>query len=116
MRIATAVRLVLGSACLAAPEAVLAAVGGPDRGDPTIQQLARVFGGRLVLQAVADLTLGRRTRRPGVVVEMLHAGSMVPVAARRPEHRRTALTSAGLAAGIGLIDLHGDKPEGGAAR
>jgi hypothetical protein len=91
-------------------------VGGPDRRDQTTRQLARIFGARLVLQAVADLAFGRRTRRPGVVVELLHAGTMLPVAARRPLHRRTALTSAALAAGVASIDLCGDTPGSRTAR
>jgi hypothetical protein len=105
VRSATAARLVLGGACLAAPGGVLAVVGGPDRDDPTTRLAARVLGGRLVLQAAADLALGPRTSRVGALVELTHAASMLPVAVRWPEHRRTALVSAAAAATIAVLDL-----------
>jgi hypothetical protein len=116
VRIATLVRFALGGACLTAPAAVLAMVGGPDRGDADTRRVARVLGGRMVLQAVADVTLGRRTVRPGALVDVLHAVSMVPLAVSRPRHRRTAVASACLATGVGLLDLYGDTPGGTTAR
>jgi hypothetical protein len=104
MRAATLGRLVVGAGCLAAPGAVLGLVGGPDRDDPTTQLVARVLGVRMLLQAGADLVLGRRTRGVAVLVELTHAGSMLPVAARWPEHRRTALVSAATATTLALLD------------
>jgi len=116
MRIATLVRFVLGSACLTAPAAVLAMVDGGDCEDSATRRVARVFGGRMVLQAVADVSLGRRTVRPGALVDVLHAVSMVPPAVCLPRHRRTALASACLATGVGLLDLYGDRSEGDEVR
>jgi hypothetical protein len=104
MRAATFVRLGVGGACLVSPDLVLDVVGGPDRDDPTTQLVARVLGGRLVLQGIADLTWGRRTRGVGVVVDLAHAASMLPAAARWPTHRRTALVSAAMATTTALLD------------
>lgn len=104
MRTATLARLGLGGACLIAPGRVLDAVGGPDRHDPTTQLVARVLGGRLMLQGCADLMFGQRTRRLDVVVDLTHAASMLPMAARWPAHRRTALSSAVAAATIAVLD------------
>jgi hypothetical protein len=105
MRPATAVRFVTGALCLAAPRAVLAAIGGPDRDDPVTEVVARVLGGRLVLQAAADLVLGARARGVGAAVDLTHAASMVPVAIRWREHRRTALVSASVATATAALDL-----------
>jgi hypothetical protein len=105
MRIATVVRLVLGGACLVVPGGVLALVGGPDRDDQTTRLVARLLGGRLVVQAGADLAFGQRTRGLDVVVDLAHAASMLPAAARWPAHRRTALVSAAAAAGTAVLDL-----------
>jgi hypothetical protein len=105
MRAATLARLAFGGACLVAPARVLDVVGGPDRHDPTVRLVARVLGGRLVLQGCGDLVLGRRTRVLGVVVDLTHAASMLPVAARWSEHRRTATVSAALASVVALLDL-----------
>ena len=110
MRPATAARLVLGGACIAVPVPLLDLIGGPDRDDPTTQLVARVLGGRLVLQAGADVVLGRRTRGPGVVVELTHAASMLPAAVLWPTHRRTALVSAATATAIALLDLRSHRP------
>jgi hypothetical protein len=105
MRIATVARLGLGGASLLAPDRVLGLVGGPDRDDETTLLVARVLGGRMVLQACSDLAFGRRTRALDVVVDLTHAASMLPAAVRWPAHRRTALVSAATATGIALLDL-----------
>ncbi len=105
MRAAPGARLGLGVGCLTSPRGVLAAVGSPDRDDPATQVVTRLLGVRLVLQATADLVVGRRTRALDVVVELTHAASMLPVAAHWPSHRRTALVSAIVAGGIAALDL-----------
>jgi hypothetical protein len=105
MRAATIARLGIGSACLLAPGRVLAIAGGPDRHEPLTQRVARVLGARWVLQGGAELVLGAGTRGVGVLVDLTHAASMLPVAARWPAHRRTALVSAALAAAIVVLDL-----------
>lgn len=109
MRSASVVRLILGTTCLAAPRGVLTAIGGPDRTDHDTQLVTRMLGGRLVLQGVAGLALGRRTRVLDVLVDLTHAASMLPAAALWREHRRSALASAALATGIALVDLS-DRP------
>jgi hypothetical protein len=105
MRAATNARRGLGGACLVTPRRVLVVVGGPDRHDPITQRVTQVLGGRLVLQGCADLVLGRRTRRGNALVDLTHATSMLPVAARWPTHRRTALVSAATASAIAVLDL-----------
>jgi hypothetical protein len=105
VRPATLVRLLLGSACLVAPQGVLALAGGPDRDDTLALKLARVVGARLVLQGAGDVLLGSRVRRLDIVVELAHAGSMLPVAMRWPRHRRTALVSAVVAATVAGLDF-----------
>jgi hypothetical protein len=105
MRAATVARLLLGTACVAAPGPVLDVIGGADRDDQRTRTVTRVLGGRLVLQAAADLGFGARTRRLDVAVDLSHAASMMPVAAIWPSHRRTALASAALATSIAVLDL-----------
>ena len=105
MRAATAGRLLLGTACLADPSRLLGVVGGLDRDDARTRVIVRVLGGRLLVQGLADLAVGARTRVPDVVVDLTHAASMVEVARRWPDHRRSALVSAALASAIALLDL-----------
>jgi hypothetical protein len=83
---------------------MLALAGGPDRDDPTTQVVARVLGGRLVVQAAADLALGRRTRGVDIVIDLTHAASMIAVALRWPEHRRSAVASAAVATSVAVLD------------
>jgi hypothetical protein len=103
-------RLVLGAACLAAPGALLGAVGAPDSRDGRVHGIARVLGARLLLQAALDATSGaggRAVRDLDPAVELTHAASMVPVAALWPRHRRSASVSAALATAIAALDLAG---------
>jgi hypothetical protein len=105
LRRATLFRLTLGGACLAVPGAVLAVIGAPDRDDGPTQRVTQVLGVRLLGQACLDLALGARTRGLDISVDVLHAGSMVPVALLWPGHRRSAAVSASAAAGTALLDL-----------
>ena len=107
MRAATAARLGLGGACLAAPGELLGLLRSPDRDDRATQWVTRVLGARWVVQAAADLAWGRRTRRADVVVELTHAASMLPAAAVWPARRRTALLSAAVASCLAALDLRG---------
>jgi hypothetical protein len=104
MRVATAVRLLVGTACLARPTRVLELVGGLDRDDTHTRAIVRVLGGRLLVQSVADLAIGPRTRVPDVWIDGSHAASMVAAAFHWPEHRRSALTSAAVASAIAVLD------------
>jgi hypothetical protein len=105
MRIATAVRLVLGTAVLSDPHRVLALVGSPDRDERPVRWVARVLGARWLVQALLDLRPGSRMRALDVTVELTHGASMLPVAVVWPAHRRSALVSASLAAGMAALDL-----------
>ncbi len=105
MRAATTGRLLLGTACLAQPQRVLDVIGGPDCRDDVVRMIARALGARLVLQGLGDLVLGRRVRAADIAIEVTHAASMLPVAARWPEHRHSALVSAAAATCLSLLDL-----------
>jgi hypothetical protein len=105
VRTASVARLALGATSLAVPRQVLTVIGATDRNDRTTQLVTRVLGARYVLQVVADLAVGRRTRVFDALVDLAHAGSMLPTAALWREHRRSALTSAALATGIAFLDL-----------
>lgn len=116
MSAATVGRLGLGSALLAAPGPALALAGGPDRHDDRVRMVSRVLGGRLVLQAAADVVLRGRLRRLGMAVELGHAASMLPVAALSARHRRTASVSALLATGLLLLDVYAGRRPGARRR
>lgn len=88
----------------------------PTRGAVTA---SRILAVRMLAQAAAGATVVARQRsrrqrssRPrsqlaaaNVVIEVLHATSMVAVAAVSRSHRRTALTSAALAAAFAAAEL-----------
>lgn len=106
MRAAPLARLLVGAACLGAPYQVLGLIGGPDRDDPLVAGVARVLGARLVVQGGVELAVARRgSGRLGAGIDLAHAVSMLPAAARWPAHRRTALVSAAVAAATAAIDL-----------
>jgi hypothetical protein len=105
VRPATVARLVLGAALAGAPRRVLDLVGGPDAHEELTADVARVLGARMLVQAAADHLFGARVRRLGIAVDLAHAASMVPVAVRWPEHRRTAVVSATAAAGTAALAM-----------
>ncbi|HEX3929364.1 MAG TPA: hypothetical protein VHW64_01580 [Nocardioides sp.] len=109
MRAATASRLAVGSACLVVPRQALALLGAADRDDPVVAAVARVLGVRLLVQAGVESLLGGqaagRARWLGAAVDLAHAASMLPVAHRWPEHRRSALVSAAAATATAALDL-----------
>ncbi|HEY3529306.1 MAG TPA: hypothetical protein VGK78_09155 [Nocardioides sp.] len=109
MRPATVARVLLGGACIAVPTQLLAVIGGLDRDDGHTRAIVRVLGARLVAQSVADLALGPRTRGFDAAVDLIHAASMVPVAAHWPAHRRTAVASAAIATGTAVLDAVGGR-------
>ena len=97
-------RLGLGAAALVRPGALLRVCGAADgAGD---RRVVRVLGARYVAQAAVGVGLPRRwVRTADVVVDLVHAASMVGLAALDPPHRRPALVSAAAAAGFALADL-----------
>ncbi len=104
MRPVSGARLIVGAVCVAAPGAVLTAVGAPDRQEARVRLLCRVLGARLLAQGAADLALGARTRTLDVAVDATHAATMVAAAARWPGHRRSALASGAFATATAALD------------
>lgn len=93
------IRAVWGAGLLLAPDRMLGLVG--DR-SPEVERLTRLLGARHVAEA-ATLVATRGTRPPPrwpVAMDAVHALSMLALAAIAPRHRRAALTSAGIAAGL----------------
>jgi hypothetical protein len=82
---------------LAQPPGVLRGLAG-DRGVPPAG-IVRVLGARLLVQAAPEALCASRTiLRLGVVVDVVHAASMLAAARVWPRYRRVALVSAGSAA------------------
>lgn len=92
-RFPAAARLAWGITLLSAPGAVLRRAGGAQVDTPAAKRVARVLGGRHVLQAATELAIGR-TSWLGVAVDASHALSMLALAAASPRWRRPALVSA----------------------
>ena len=85
-----------GGLMLARPDAVAAAVAGPDTPPPEV--VVRVLGARRVVQHLAvALVASRGLALLGAGVDAVHAASMVGAAALWPQYRRAALTSAAVA-------------------
>ena len=99
-------RGVLAGICLAAPGPVLSLAGARDAHDPAVLAAARVLGLRYLVHALLDTATGRHPAADAAI-ELLHAGSMVRVAAGSTRHRRTAIISAICAAGVAGLDLVG---------
>ena len=72
------------------------AVERRDPGD-TERLVTRVLGVRHLAQGLAQVAAPSALRGPVVVVDALHAASMLPVVLVDPGHRRAALLSGGLA-------------------
>lgn len=94
----------LGVLALTRPEAVLT-LSRRDEG-PAVSRSVRVLGARYLIQSAGGIVLGRRWV-PGVDagIDLVHAASMLGLAAFVPTHRRIALISAGAATGFALADL-----------
>jgi hypothetical protein len=97
-------RLTLGVTALARPQQLLRGVGADDA--TATQRVTRVLGARYAVQSGAGL-LRPRPWEPAAdgVVDLLHAGSMVALAAISRRHRRAALVSAALALTFAAADL-----------
>jgi hypothetical protein len=102
----TLARGFLAGVCLAAPGPVLSLAGASDARDPVVLAAARVLGLRYVVHALLDSATGRHPAADAAV-ELLHAGSMVPIAVGSARHRRTAIISATCAAAVAGLDLMG---------
>jgi hypothetical protein len=97
-------RLALGATALARPQRLLRGVGADDA--TATQRVTQVLGARYAVQSGAGLLRPRPWEpRADGVVDLLHAGSMVGLAAVSERHRRAALTSAALALAFAAADL-----------
>ena len=108
-RITGAVTATLGAALLLRPAAVTRLASGHGDAPPVV--VARVLGGRQLLQGIALIT---RPQPPlvaiAVAADVLHAASMLLLAWIRPGYRRPAIVSAAAAtasAGCGAMILRG---------
>ncbi len=100
------VRLVVGTAALVGPGLFLR-LGRPDD-ERRVRRTVQVLGGRYVAQSAAGLWLRHPwVRDADAAVELVHAATMLGLAALAPDHRRLALLSAGAAVGFAVADLEG---------
>jgi len=117
-----AARLAWGLTLLTAPDRCIELAGGPgDGGGPgaggpgagggaaepgaDARRIARVLGGRHVLQAGVELAAWPRWRRLGATADLLHAASGVGLAAVDPRWRRVALIDAALATSWAVVGI-----------
>lgn len=105
MKLASSARALLGAAELARPSLLVA----QHQPDALTLRVIRVLGARDLAQAWLTVSVPtRRVVRAGVVVDLLHAASMLALAAADQRRRRTALTSAawaGALAATGAVAL-----------
>jgi hypothetical protein len=91
----------LGALLLARPDEVADASAGSARPGPG---WVRLLGARYLVQGVAQASLPRaEVLQLSVVVDGLHAASMVGLAMVRAEYRRPALISAAVATGSAAV-------------
>ena len=103
-RLQGAANVVLGAALLARGHRWWAASTGRD---PTAIESSAlvVLAIRELAEGLAQLTAPTLLRRIWLVVDLAHAASMVLVAALRPQLRRPAMVSAGVAAGSAALSV-----------
>ncbi len=106
MRTMTALRGGWGVALIAAPDATMGRLGGR-RLDDRARAVTRVLGARHLLQAGVEAGGdGRRLLLLGVAADVLHASSMVALAAVDPTRARTCLGDAAVAGSWALAGAH----------
>jgi len=88
-----AVRAIWGAVELVEPAVVGRGLLGHEP-DDAVQGVMRILGARHLVQAAAVGLTGGRLHGAGGVVDLLHAGSMVALAAMDARRRRTASVSA----------------------
>jgi hypothetical protein len=97
-RLIRAGRALLAVGLLLQPERLAAVVGRGGR--RPARWLIRLLGARMLAQSGVELAhTTRPVLRAGSAIDALHAASMLALAARRPDYRRSALASAAVAAG-----------------
>jgi hypothetical protein len=101
LQLLSGVSLAWGAVLIARPRPVVAALAPGYPADK--DWVVRLLGGRLVVQHAALLAFSDRPATyAGVVVDAIHALSMLPWTAD-PKYRRAALISATTAAGSGIL-------------
>ena len=98
------VRAVYGALELVEP-AVLGATVLGDEPDDAVQAVMRILGARHLLQGVITGLTGGTLHRAGGVVDLLHAASMVALAAGDAKRRRAASVSAAVALTFALAEF-----------
>lgn len=98
-----AARFGLGAVAMVRPDLLLRLTA--DAGGPWARRTVRVLGARYLVQSAGGTLL----HRPWVpdadaAVDLVHAASMVGLAAVAPHYRRPALVSAGLATLFAALD------------
>ncbi|MFC4787237.1 hypothetical protein ACT8ZV_22360 [Nocardioides sp. MAHUQ-72] len=104
MRRPDAARLALGVVALARPGLPVRLTGSRD--GVGVRRTVRVLGGRYVVQSLGGRWLHRAwVPEADAAVDLVHAASMVGLAAFGPHRRRLVLTSAALAVAFAAADL-----------
>ena len=94
MRLFASGQGLVGAWLIAAPSGVAAAAGGQAGGAPPTWSV-QLLGTRMLLQGIAQVTHpGQRAMAVGTGTDLVHAASMVGVAAAWPRFRRAASASA----------------------
>jgi hypothetical protein len=103
-RLVDVARLSLGAAALGRPDLFLRLSTGSDGGGERVT--VRALGARYVVQSGAGLAFGRPwVRDADAAIDLVHAVSMLALAAIAPTHRRIALISAATALGFAAADI-----------
>lgn len=106
-----ALRCAWGATCLTVPDRVVSRAGGQP--DPRALWFARALGARELAQGLVTLAVpSRRVLTAGVVVDVMHAGSVLGLAAADASRRRPALLNALASTGwalLGLLPLSRDR-------
>lgn len=80
-------------------------VAGPASPDPAVRAMARVLGARYLVQGLLTARGGAAAHRAGGAIDVLHAASMVALAAGSPRLRTAAGSSARIAAAFAALEL-----------
>ena len=94
------IRLAWAIALLAAPAAVVDALGGPV--DSTGLTVARILGVRHAVQGLFEVATWPRWRRAGSLIDAAHSLTAVGLGIGAPRWRRIGLTDSAIAGGFAL--------------
>ena len=94
------IRLVWATTLLAAPAAILDALGGPV--DSTSVSVARILGARHAAQGLVEVATWPKWRRAGFFTDAAHSLTAVGLGVSAPRWRRVGLTDSSIAAAFAL--------------